>query len=101
MRKLNNTLYVTSPDRYLSLEGETVIVLEQSEENRAVSPAQSAKYRNLWLHRRQPEADVRLCAAALIALSFISPNGRFLASIHGETKGNVLLRRQQVSGRGQ
>ncbi len=94
MRKLNNTLYVTSPDRYLSLEGETVIVLEQSE-----------KIGQFPLHNLQSivtfgytGASPRLmsaCAQRLIALSFISPNGRFLASIHGETKGNVLLRRQQ------
>ena len=29
MRKLLNTLYVVSPERYLALEGETVLVLEQ------------------------------------------------------------------------
>lgn len=31
MRKLNNTLYVTSPERYLALEGEAVVVLEKDE----------------------------------------------------------------------
>ena len=29
MKKLLNTLYVTSPDRYLSLDGENVVVLEE------------------------------------------------------------------------
>jgi CRISPR-associated protein Cas1 len=28
MKKLLNTLYVTSPDRYLSLDGENVVILD-------------------------------------------------------------------------
>ena len=30
--KLLNTLYVTSPDSYLSLDGENVVILEKEEE---------------------------------------------------------------------
>ena len=29
MRKLLNTLYVTTPERYLALDGENVLVLEE------------------------------------------------------------------------
>lgn len=32
MKKLLNTLYVTSPDSYLSLDGENVVILEKEEE---------------------------------------------------------------------
>lgn len=32
MKKLLNTLYVTSPDSYLSLNGENVVILEKEEE---------------------------------------------------------------------
>ena len=34
MRILGNTLYVTSPDAYLALEGETVVILKGESELR-------------------------------------------------------------------
>jgi len=36
-----------------------------------------------------------LCAKRGVAVSFLSPNGRFLAKVQGPTSGNVLLRREQ------
>ena len=35
------------------------------------------------------------CAKRGISLSFMNPNGQFLASVSGENKGNVILRKQQ------
>ncbi len=35
------------------------------------------------------------CAEAGVSLSFHTPHGKFLASTHGGTSGNILLRRQQ------
>ena len=32
MKRLLNTLYVTSPNRYLALEGENVVVFEEQQE---------------------------------------------------------------------
>ena len=32
MKHLLNTLYITSPNKYLSLEGENVVILENQEE---------------------------------------------------------------------
>ena len=32
MKRLLNTLYVTNPERYLSLDGENVVILEKSQE---------------------------------------------------------------------
>ena len=32
MKRLLNTLYVTSPNRYLSLDGENVVISEKNEE---------------------------------------------------------------------
>lgn len=32
MKKLLNMLYVTTPDRYLSLDGENVVILQGSDE---------------------------------------------------------------------
>ena len=36
MRKLLNTLYITTPDTYLSLDGENVVVLTDDEEDMRV-----------------------------------------------------------------
>ncbi len=94
MRKLNNTLYVTSPDRYLALEGETVLVLEQSERI-AQFPLHNLEGIVTFGHAGASPGLMAACASRQIALTFLSPGGRFLASVTGETKGNVLLRRQQ------
>ena len=32
MKRLLNTLYITSPDRYLSLDGENIVVLSEKKE---------------------------------------------------------------------
>lgn len=94
MRKLNNTLYVTSPDRYLALEGETVVILEQSEKI-GQFPLHNLEGIVTFGHTGASPGLMAACAKRQIALTFLSPNGRFLAGIAGETKGNVLLRRQQ------
>ncbi len=36
MRKLGNTLYVTLPDVYLSLDGENIVVLQDGKEVRRI-----------------------------------------------------------------
>lgn len=39
MKKLLNTLYITSPDSYLSLDGENVVILDNDQEIGADSAA--------------------------------------------------------------
>ena len=38
---------------------------------------------------------MKLCSDNGIALTFLSPNGRFVSRVQGQTKGNVLLRKRQ------
>ena len=94
MRKLNNTLYVTSPDRYLALEGETVVVLEQSEKV-GQFPLHNLESIVTFGYTGASPGLMAACAERQIALTFLSRSGRYLAGIVGETCGNVLLRRQQ------
>ena len=94
MRKLNNTLYVTSPDRYLALEGETVVVLEQSEKI-GQFPLHNLEGIVTFGYTGASPGLMAACAKRQISLTFLSANGRYLAGVTGETNGNVLLRRQQ------
>ena len=94
MRKLNNTLYVTSPDCYLSLEGECVVV-SQKGEALGRFPLHNLEGVVTFGYAGASPALMAACAERQIALSFLSRSGRFLAGVHGATRGNVLLRKQQ------
>ncbi len=94
MRKLNNTLYVTSPDRYLSLEGETVIISEKGEKM-GQFPLHNLESIVTFGHAGASPMLMAACARRGVALSFLSMHGAYLASVQGETRGNVLLRREQ------
>lgn len=94
MRKLNNTLYVTSPDRYLSLEGETVVVLEKSEKV-GQYPLHNLEGIVTFGYTGASPGLMAACARRQIALTFLDPHGHYLGTVNGETRGNVLLRREQ------
>ena len=57
MKKLLNTLYVTTPDAYLSLDGENVVVSVKSEEKLRVPLHNLREYRDLRLAGGEPGAD--------------------------------------------
>lgn len=94
MKKLLNTLYVTSPGRYLSLDGENVVVLENDAEAARV-PLHNLEGIVTFGYTGASPALMGACAERDIALSFLSPSGRFLARVSGEQRGNILLRRKQ------
>ena len=54
MKHLANTLYITTPEAYISLDGETVVVKEREYNGYASAAAQPGKHRLLQLSRRQP-----------------------------------------------
>ncbi len=94
MKKLLNTLYVTTPGAYLSKEGETV----------QVKVDQEVKLR-LPVHNLEgvvclgpvmcSPALMGFCAERGAPISFLTENGRFQARVQGPVSGNVLLRRAQ------
>ncbi len=94
MRKLLNTLYVTTPDAYLGRDGENVVVRE-GEEDRFRIPIHNLEGVVCYGHQGASPALMQLCAERDVALVFMTENGRFLARVVGETSGNVLLRRHQ------
>ena len=94
MKRLLNTLYVTSGNKYLSLDGENVVVLEEQKEIGRI-PLHNLQAIITFGYTGASPALMGVCAQRNIDLSFMSGNGRFLARVTGEVKGNVTLRKQQ------
>ena len=94
MRKLGNTLYVTLPDVYLSLDGENIVVLQDGKEVRRI-PLHNLESILVFGYTGASPALMGACARRGIALSFFTPSGRFLSRVTGEGHGNVVLRKTQ------
>lgn len=94
MKKLLNTLYVTSPNRYLSLDGENVVIQSEGQELGRV-PLHNLERIMTFGYTGASPALMGKCAENGIELVFMSGSGRFRARVEGEVRGNVLLRRQQ------
>jgi CRISPR-associated protein Cas1 len=94
MRKLLNTLYVSSQGSYLRQEGETVVV-EREKQKVLQLPVHTLDGIVCFGNVLCSPFLLGLCAERNIAVSFLSEYGRFLASVQGPVRGNVLLRRQQ------
>ncbi len=94
MKKLLNTLYVTSADSYLSLDGETVVVLNQDKVLGKI-PLHNLEGIVAFGYTGASPALMGECARRNISLCFLTPNGRFLARVTGKVYGNVTLRKEQ------
>ena len=94
MKQLLNTLFVTSEDIYLSLEGENVLA-NRDKTVVARYPLHTLQAIVSFSYAGASPALMGKCAEAGIGLAFCSPRGRFLARTCGESSGNVLLRREQ------
>lgn len=94
MRMLLNTLFVTSEDAYLTLDGETVVV-NREKQVVAQFPLHTLCGILSFSYAGASPALMGACAQRNIALSFCTPRGKFLARCCGESNGNVLLRRMQ------
>lgn len=94
MRKLLNTLYVTSEDSYLSLDGENVVVFDQDGEIGRL-PLHNLDGIVSFGYKGTSPALMGACAERNISLCYLSPQGKFLARVTGKIKGNVILREQQ------
>ena len=94
MKKLLNTLYVTSPESYLSLDGENIVVLDRDIEIGRV-PLHNLEAVVSFGYRGVSPALMGGCADRNIALCFCHHRADFLAHVTGSVKGNVLLRKRQ------
>lgn len=94
MRHLLNTLFVSSEDAYLSLEGENVVVQRQKTEIGRF-PLHNLQMIVSFSYAGASPALMGACAERDVGLSFCTPRGKFLARTSGISRGNVLLRRKQ------
>lgn len=96
MRKMQNTLYVTTPDAYLSLDGENVVVLKGDAPLGRV-PLHNIESIITFGYTGASPALMGTCADRNISLCFMTRTGRFLARVVGGSKGNVVLRKEQYA----
>ena len=94
MKHLLNTLFVTSEDIYLSLDGENVVANRDRQEI-ARYPLHTLSGIISFSYPGASPALMGACAKRDVSLAFCTPRGRFLARVTGESSGNVLLRRMQ------
>ena len=94
MRQLLNTLFVTSEDVYLSLDGENAVA-NRNGEAVARYPLHTLQSIVSFSYSGASPALMGACAKREIGVAFCTPRGRFLARVSGHMLGNVLLRRAQ------
>ncbi|NMG01607.1 type I-C CRISPR-associated endonuclease Cas1c [Azoarcus taiwanensis] len=94
MRRQLNTVYVTTEGAWLRKDGEN-IVMEVEGETRARLPAHMLDGLVCFGRVLVSPPLLGYCAEQGICVSYLSPNGKFLARVEGPVSGNVLLRREQ------
>lgn len=94
MRKLLNTLYVTTPESFLHRDGDNVLVKVGSEERFRI-PVHNIEGIVCFGYMGASPHLMQLCSENNVGLSFLTPYGKFLGRVNGRVRGNVLLRRTQ------
>ena len=94
MRKLLNTLYVSTEGAYLRRDGLNVVVEVERVEKLRV-PLHLLGGVAVFGQVSLSAALMGSLAAAGVVTAFFGMNGRFLARVEGPVSGNVLLRREQ------
>ncbi|MFT3951246.1 MAG: type I-C CRISPR-associated endonuclease Cas1c [Oscillospiraceae bacterium] len=94
MKKLLNTLYVTTANAYLSLDGENIVIAADAKPLGRL-PLHTLDGIVTLSYTGASPALMGKCAEMNIPLTFLKPSGRFLAKVTGKAYGNILLRRGQ------
>lgn len=94
MKRLLNTLYISTQESYIHKKGDTVVVESEGRE--------LGRFPLLALGAIVCFGNIRFspfllgaCAEQEVAISFLTENGAFMASVRGPVHGNVLVRREQ------
>lgn len=94
MKKLLNTLFITQPDVYLSLDGDNIVLLNEKEKIGRL-PLHNLESIVSFGYTGTSPALMGYCAEKNISLVFLTMYGQFLARVIGKSKGNVILRKKQ------
>lgn len=95
MRKLLNTIYVTNELTYLTLDGENLVCKIEGETKLRI-PFENIENIVCFNYVGCSPTLMGKCVSKTIPINYISPQGKFLAKVCGETKGNVFLRVAQI-----
>ena len=95
MRKLLNTLFVTTPDTYLALDGENIVLLKDKEKLGRI-PLHNLESIVTTGYLGTSPALMRKCAEKNISLIFLTSSGRFGSRVTGGSSGNVFLRKSNI-----
>mgnify|MGYP001403504667 CR=1 FL=1 len=94
MRRLLNTLYVTTDGAWLKKDGANLVMMCDGEE-RARLPVHMLESLICFGRILVSPPLMAYCSEQGITISYFTPNGRFQARVEGPVAGNVLLRRTQ------
>ncbi len=94
MRKLLNTLYITSEDVYLSLDGECVVA-NYPDKTKKLIPLHTLEGIISFSYKGASPSLIGKCVQLGVFMSFYSPQGKFYYHVGNEVNGNVHLRREQ------
>ena len=94
MKQLLNTMYVTNPDSFIRRDGTNLVVDIAGKEAGRI-PIHNLEQVICFGYSGASTGAMHLCAESSVTLTFLKPNGRIIATVQGETHGNVLLRREQ------
>lgn len=94
MKKLLNTLYVTTQGAWLARERENILVKVEGKPHRRF-PIHNLDNIVCFGQVSASAPLMGLCAERGVGLAFFTEYGRFLARVQGPVSGNVLLRREQ------
>ena len=94
MRKMLNTLYVMTPESYLTKDGEDIVISVKQQETFRI-PIINIEQIVMFGYMGASPGAMKLCADHGVSLTFLSPNGRFVSRCEGPVHGNVLLRKAQ------
>lgn len=94
MKKLQNVLYILTPESYLYIQGECICVKVAGEERVRV-PSHTIESIVFLTNTTISTPLVRFCGESGITVSFMDDFGRFQGRVYGKTSGNVLLRMKQ------
>lgn len=94
MRKLLNTLYVNNPEYFILLENENVLV-KNNDSTLLQIPLINLESILTCGYKGASTRLMFACAEKRINISFLTESGKYLGSFIGESKGNILLRKEQ------
>lgn len=97
MRKLLNTLYVTSPDSYLSLDGENVVIYDNDTELGRI-PLHNLEAIVSFGYRGMSPALMGGCAERDISLCVLSPQGKIFGTRDRTCAGKCTTAQETVPG---